>query len=223
MVERVVEFFRPYMVEYGYVIVGVATLLENSLGAGLVVPGETLVLIAAFYAAIGQLDPVVIAVVASAGAVIGDNVGYLIGRRLGRGFLERHGRLLRLTPERLAKADAYYAHHGGKTVFLGRFIPVLRSVVCVLAGVGHMRYLRFFAFDAAGAIGWAVGHTLLGYVAGRSYEELEKFLGPAGLLALVILISLLAVSVWFRRRRRAADVAGEGGGVLEPRLPEDVS
>jgi membrane protein DedA with SNARE-associated domain len=201
MVERVIEFFRPYMAEYGYVIVGVATLLENSVGAGLIVPGEALLLIAAFYAAIGHLDPVWVAIVASVGAIVGDNLGYVIGRSLGRGFVERHGNKLLLTPERVAKADAYYAHHGGKTVFLGRFVPVLRSVVCVLAGVGHMRYPRFLVFDAAGAILWAVGHTALGYVAGRSYEELERFLGPAGLLAFVVLAILVGGSIWFRSRR----------------------
>lgn len=201
MVERVVEFFRPYMADYGYAIVGVATLLENSVGAGLVVPGESLVIVASFYAAIGQLDPVVVAAVATVGALVGDNIGYVIGRTAGRGFLERHGRLLLLTPERVARADAFYRRHGGKTVFLGRFVPVVRSMVCLLAGVGHMRYSRFFAFDAAGAVLWAVGHTLLGYVAGRSYEELERWLGPAGLLAFVVLAALIAASVWLGRRR----------------------
>ncbi|MCA1726363.1 MAG: DedA family protein [Actinobacteria bacterium] len=203
MVERVVEFFRPYMADYGYQILALATVLENSLGVGLVVPGEALVLVAGFYAAVGHLDPVAVAAIASAGAIVGDNLGYGLGRRLGRGFLERHGRALLLTPERVAKADAFYDHHGGKTVFLGRFVPLIRSVVCFLAGVGHMRYPRFLVFDSAGAILWAVGHTALGYVAGRSYEELERFLGPAGLLLFVVLVALIAASIWFRRRRNA--------------------
>ncbi len=212
MVERIVEFFEPYMAQYGYVIVGLATLLENSIAAGLIVPGETLLLAAAFYAARGELDPFAVALVASVGALVGDYLGYLIGRMAGRGFLERRGRWVLLSPERLAKADAFYRGHGGKTVFLGRFIPVLRSVVCLLAGVGRMRYMRFFAFDAAGAVLWAVGHTILGFVAGRSYEELDRRLGQAGLLVLVLLLALIALSVWRRRRRS-----------LEEPQPEELS
>jgi membrane protein DedA with SNARE-associated domain len=205
VIDRLVDFFRPYMADWGYLIVGTATLLENSVAAGLIVPGETIVLVGGFYSAIGRLDPVWVGAAASVDALLGDNLGYAIGRRFGRGFLERHGRLMRLTPERLARADSFYAEHGGKTVFLGRFVPIVRSVGCLLAGVGHMRYPRFALFDAAGALVWAVGHTILGYVAGASYERLDRYLGPTGLLVLVVLVLLIAASVWLRRRRRHRD------------------
>ncbi len=202
MLDRIVEFFRQYLsAPWGYVIIGLATFLENSVGAGVIVPGETLVILGGFYARIGNLSlPIVMAVVV-AGAVIGDNVGYFIGRRFGRGFLERHGRKLFITPERLDKADRYYAAHGGKTVFLGRFIPVVRSVGFILSGVAGMEWRRFFPYDLAGAVIWGVGHSVLGYAIGASYDRWKGYLTPIGLAILAILILLIGGSKLLAARR----------------------
>ena len=96
----------------------------------------------------------------------GDNLGYLIGRRYGRGWLERHGRKVFVTPERLELAERYYLEHGGKTVFLGRFIPVVRSVGFIVAGVSRRwTWKRFFVYDVLGALIWGVGHSAVGYAA----------------------------------------------------------
>jgi membrane protein DedA with SNARE-associated domain len=202
VLDRIVEFFRQYLsAPWGYVIIGLATFLENSVGAGVIVPGETLVILGGFYARIGNLSlPIVMAVVV-AGAVIGDNVGYFIGRRFGRGFLERHGRKLFITPERLDKADRYYAAHGGKTVFLGRFIPVVRSVGFILSGVAGMEWRRFFPYDLAGAVIWGVGHSVLGYAIGASYDRWKGYLTPIGLAILAILILLIGGSKLLAARR----------------------
>ncbi|MEW6059671.1 MAG: DedA family protein [Actinomycetota bacterium] len=202
MVDRIVDFLRPYLsVPWGYVIVGVATLLENSIGAGVIVPGETLVIIGGFYARIGDLTLPWVAFAACLGAVVGDNAGYLIGRRYGRGFLERHGRRLLITPERLRKADVYYEAHGGKTIFLGRFIPVVRSVGCILAGIAHMGWRRFFGYDLAGAVLWGVGHSILGYAIGASYERWQGYLTPIGLAVLGVLVLLIGISKLVATRR----------------------
>jgi undecaprenyl-diphosphatase len=139
VLDRIVDLLRPYLEPpWGYAIVFAATFLENSVGAGVIVPGETLVIIGGFYARIGDLWLPGVATVAIVGAVLGDNLGYWIGRRYGRGFLERHGRRLFVTPERLEAAEGYYRRYGGRTVFLGRFIPVVRSVGFIVAGVAHM-------------------------------------------------------------------------------------
>ncbi len=202
MLDRIVEFFRQYLsAPWGYVIIGMATFLENSVGAGVIVPGETLVILGGFYARIGNLSlPIVMAVVVT-GAVIGDNVGYFIGRRFGRGFLERHGRKLFITRERLEKADRYYAAHGGKTVFLGRFIPVVRSVGFILSGVAGMEWRRFFPYDVAGAVIWGVGHSVLGYAIGASYDRWKGYLTPIGLAILAVLILLIGGSKLLAARR----------------------
>ena len=201
MVERIVEFLRPYFGQWGYLIVGVAIFLENSVAAGVVFPGETLLLVGAFYAAQGELSIVWITVVASVAAILGDNVGYLIGRRFGRGFLERHGRWL-ASPERLERVEAFFRRHGGKTIFFARFIPVLRSVVCLAAGVSRMRYARFVRWDVPGAVLWCTANTMLGYLVGQSYPVLKRFLSGAGLAAAALLAVAVWLPWWVRRRRK---------------------
>jgi membrane protein DedA with SNARE-associated domain len=203
VLDRIVDLLRPYMEPpWGYLIVFVATFLENSVGAGVIVPGETLVIIGGFYARLGELWLPAVSFVAVVGAILGDNLGYWIGRRYGRGFLERHGRKLFVTPERLEAAEDYYRRHGGKTVFLGRFIPVLRSVGFIVAGVAHMEWKRFIVYDVAGAIIWGVGHSALGYALGASYERWQRYATPIGLAILAILLVLIGGSKLLAVRRR---------------------
>jgi membrane protein DedA with SNARE-associated domain len=222
VLERILEFLEPYLdVPWGYIVVGLATFLENSVGAGVIVPGETLVIVGGFYARIGELSLPLVATVAVVGAILGDNVGYWIGRRFGRGFLQRHGGRLFITPERLQAAEHYYSEHGGKTVFLGRFVPVVRSVGFILAGVAHMRWKRFLAYDVVGALIWGVGHSILGYALGASYERWQRYATPVGLGLLVILLFLVGASK-FRSARRKVGESTEGLETdLEPGHPLD--
>jgi undecaprenyl-diphosphatase len=206
VLDRIIEFLHPYLdVPWGYIIVGAATFLENSVGAGVVVPGETLVIVGGFYSRIGHLWLPIVSLVAVAGAVLGDNLGYWIGRRYGRGFLERHGRKLLVTPDRLVTTERYYAAHGGKTVFLGRFIPVVRSVGFIVAGVAHMDWRRFFVYDLAGALIWGVGHSVLGYALGASYERWERYATPVGLVLLAVLLFLIGGSKILAARRKVRE------------------
>jgi undecaprenyl-diphosphatase len=203
VLDRIIEFLRPYLEPpWGYAIVFAATFLENSVGAGVIVPGETLVIIGGFYARIGELWLPGVALVAIVGAVLGDNLGYWIGRRYGRGFLERHGRKLFVTPERLEAAEGYYRRHGGKTVFLGRFIPVVRSVGFIVAGVARMEWRRFIVYDVAGATLWGIGHSVLGYALGASYQRWERYLTPIGIVVLALLLLLIGGSKILAARRQ---------------------
>jgi membrane protein DedA with SNARE-associated domain len=200
VLDRIIEFLRPYLsVPWGYVIVGVATFLENSVGAGVIVPGETLVILGGFYARVGDLWLPLVALVAVVGAILGDNVGYWIGRRFGHGFVERHGRKLFITPERLERVEGYYGSHGGKTVFLGRFVPFVRSVGFIVAGVAEMPWRRFLLYDVAGAVIWGIANSALGYLAGASYEKWAPY---AGLGIGVVLLLLIGGSTLARRRRK---------------------
>lgn len=216
MVERIIDFLRPYLdPPWGYLIVFLATFLENSVGAGVVVPGETLVIIGGFYARVGHLWLPGVATVAVVGAVLGDNLGYWIGRRYGRGFVERHGRKLFITPERLESAESYYRRHGGKTVFLGRFIPVVRSVGFIVAGVAHMDWRRFIVYDVAGAVLWGVGHSVLGYALGASYQRWERYITPGGIVVLALLLLLIGGSKLLSARRRMKEELGQAEPELE--------
>jgi len=210
VLDRIIEFLRPYLeAPWGYVIVGLAVFLENSVGAGVVVPGETLVILGGFYARVGDLWLPLVTLVVVVCAIAGDNVGYLIGRNHGRRFLERHGRKLFVTPERLVASERYYDKHGGKTVFLGRFIPVVRSVGFIVAGASGMRWRRFILYDVAGATIWGVGHTLLGYFLGASYERWEKYLTPFGMALLVVLLLLIGGSKFLASRRKMKEELAE--------------
>lgn len=216
MLDRIIDFLRPYLeAPWGYVIVGIAVFLENSVGAGLVVPGETLVILGGFYARVGDLSLPLVTLIVVACAVAGDNIGYWIGRRFGRGFVERHGRKLLVTPARLETAERYYGEHGGKTVFLGRFIPVVRSVGFIAAGIAHMEWRRFIVYDVAGAAIWGVGHTLLGYFLGASYERWEKYLTPVGIGLLVVLLLVIGGSKLLAARRKVKEEIEEIEDELE--------
>jgi membrane protein DedA with SNARE-associated domain len=222
VLERIIDFLRPYLeAPWGYLVVGAATFLENSVGAGVVVPGETIVILGGVYAGLHELSLPLVATVAVVGAVLGDNVGYWIGRRFGRGFLLRHGGKLFITPERLGKAEGFYAEHGGKTVFLGRFVPVVRSLGFILAGVAHMQWKRFVAYDVAGALIWGVGHSFLGYVLGASYERWERYATPVGLGLLVILLFLVGASKFRSARRKEGEDTEGLEADLEPEAPRD--
>jgi membrane protein DedA with SNARE-associated domain len=222
VLDRFIEFLRPYLeAPWGYLVVGAATFLENSVGAGVVVPGETIVILGGVYAGLDELSLPLVATVAVVGAILGDNIGYWIGRRFGRGFLLRHGRKLFITRERLGKAERYYAEHGGKTVFLGRFVPVVRSVGFVLAGVAHMQWKRFLAYDVAGALIWGVAHSFLGYVLGASYERWQRYATPVGLGLLVILLFLVGASKFRSARRNKGENVEGLEAELEPGHPRD--
>ena len=207
MLERIIHFLEPYLsAPWGYLVVGLATFLENSIGAGLVVPGETLVILGGFYARIGDppLSLPLISFVAVTFAVLGDNVGYLLGRRYGRGLLERVGPRLGISHEKLAYADRYYADHGGKTVFLGRFIPVVRSVGFILAGAAKLEWRRFILYDIAGAAIWGIGHTVLGYFIGATIDTWEPYLTRFGLVLGALLVGWIVFTRWRRARKDAA-------------------
>jgi len=184
---------------YGYFVVFFGVLLEN---AGVPVPGETILLAGAALARFGHLSLFWVISIAIAGAVLGDNVGFLIGRRGGRRLLERHGRLLGLTKARLDQFDAFFARHGAKTVFVARFVTGLRVVGAVLAGASTLEWGRFIVFNATGALAWATTFGAVGYALGYSWETIERWIGHLGLVLLVVLgiVVVLAVS---RSRRRS--------------------
>ena len=206
MVDWVIDFLQPYLSPpWGYLIVALATFLENSIGAGVIVPGETIVILGGVYASeVGHpplwLPGVMIA--SAVGAVLGDNIGYWIGRRFGRGFLERHGERFFVSKERLDRADDFYRRHGGKTVFLARFVPVARSLGMILAGVSGMPWKRFAAYDVAGAVLWSIGNALLGYLAGASYDTWEAYANQIVIGIVVLALLVFGGSKFLSRRRR---------------------
>jgi membrane protein DedA with SNARE-associated domain len=193
---------------FGYAAVALFVMIESS---GIPFPGETMLLLASFYAAVShQLQIPLVIACAAFGAIVGDNIGYLIGRTGGRAFVMRFGKYVFIKPEHLARAEVYFAKHGDKTVFFGRFIAILRAWAAFLAGVNHMHWRTFLIYNAAGGIVWATIFGTLGYVAGRFFhdnfaqvERLATTLGWLGTALIVIAVLVVLIVFRIRRHKRA--------------------
>lgn len=189
---------QPLIVEYGLFAVFFIVMLES---AGLPLPGETVLVLAAVYAGMtGHFEiPVVIAVAASA-AIIGDNIGFVVGRRYGMPLVARYGKLVGLDEKRLRFGQHMFAKHGAKIVFFGRFIAVLRIFAALLAGVNRYSWRSFLLFNAAGGIIWATLFGIGGFVFG---DAMHRVAGPVGLIGLALALIGLIVGWRVMRRQEA--------------------
>jgi membrane protein DedA with SNARE-associated domain len=192
------QLIEHYMLVYGYWAVFFGVMLEN---AGVPVPGETILLIAGYFASQGHFNIVRVMLTAATGAVIGDNIGFAIGHHYGRGLLLRFGRFFFLTPKRLAHMENYFTRYGNKTILVARFITGLRVFAALLAGASKMPWRVFFVYNVAGAVLWSIVITTLGYLFGQSLPLLVKWVGRSGTVLLVVAV-IVGVIVWHLRRRR---------------------
>jgi membrane-associated protein len=182
-----------------YVLIGLLVFGEAAVFIGFVLPGETSVVLGGVLASRHQLSLVALMVLVVLSAIVGDSVGYEVGKRYGERvlalpFLRRHS-------ERLDGARTYLAHRGAYAVFLGRWTAFLRAVMPGLAGLSRMTYPRFLAFNAAGGLVWGMTFCLVGYLAGNSYSKVESTIGRWAAVATAGVV-VLALTVWHLRRRR---------------------
>src|SRR2546422_4130003 len=196
------QLIEQYMLAYGYWAVFFGVMLEN---AGLPVPGETILLIAGYFASTGHFHIALVMLIAATGAVIGDNIGFAIGHHFGRAFLLRVGRWFFLTPKRFEQIEKYFESHGNKTILVARFITGLRVFAALLAGASRkMPWRGFVVYNVTGAILWAVVITTLGYVFGQSLPLLVKWVGRTGTILLIALV-VTGLCIWRVRRHRKAE------------------
>jgi undecaprenyl-diphosphatase len=189
---------------WAYIVLGLLAAAESAAFVGLAIPGETAMLFGGFLAHQGRVSLGVMMAAGAIGAVVGDSVGYEIGRRFGEPL--KHSRLgRRVGQHRWAKAEAYLREKGGRAVFLGRFIGVLRALVPALAGMSRMPYRTFLPWNLAGGVIWAPGFVLLGYLAGSSYQRVEQIAGRASLLLLLVVVAVAAMVVAARWVARHPD------------------
>ena len=186
---------------WGYAVIFLGATLESAAFLGFLIPGETLVIVSGMLASLGILDPVDLIVVVSAGAVLGDNVSYQLGRHLGHPWLVRYGGRVGLDHARLERVDAFYDRHGGAAIVFGRFVGFLRALVPFVAGAAHMSYPRFVCYNAFAATLWATSVVLFGYFVGGSWQLVERWTGRAGVIT--ALGAAVVVLVWARRRHLA--------------------
>jgi membrane protein DedA with SNARE-associated domain len=193
---------------------------------GIPVPGETVIIAASIYAGSGRLNVVAVGVVAFVAAVLGDNIGYGIGRFGGRRLVDRWGKYVFLTPERVDKAEDFFDRQGAKIITIARFIEGLRQANGIIAGISKMHWLRFIAYNALGAGLWVGTWVSIGYFAGQHintiYGVITRYSLYVAIAAVVVIVALIARHV-IRKRRRAVRAAavGASGSASASAGPED--
>jgi membrane protein DedA with SNARE-associated domain len=190
---------------YGYGAIALAVGIES---VGIPFPGETVLLAAAIYAgSTHHLNILLVVVAATAGAVMGDNLGFWLGRMFGFQLLTRFGGYLRITPPRIKLGQYMFGRYGGPVVFFGRFVAVLRALAAFLAGANQMTWPRFLVFNGAGAIVWA---GLYGFGAFAIGKNIHRVAGPIGIaIGLVVLVLLSAGFAFLRRNERCLQEEAE--------------
>lgn len=200
MAESLFDVLRHFFDQYGYWTVGTALLLEN---AGVPVPGESVLLFASFLAYSEQtLRLPYIIVIGIAACTVGDNVGFVIGRRGGRPLLDRYQRFFRIRPATIAKGERLFAKYGAVTVLFARFIFGLRIVAGPLAGVLQMPWKQFAVFNFLGAIVWVTTISCIGYFVGTEWSSLLRIMKQIN-TGVLIVAAVLAAVVWWKRRAAA--------------------
>ncbi len=200
-VDEVLQDIGGALGPWTYLLVAVMAFLETGAFVGLLAPGETVILVGGVVAGQGEIDIVVLIAIIWSCAVAGDVTSFFIGRRLGREFLVRHGPKVSITEPRIEQTEAFFDRHGGKAIFLGRFVGLVRAVAPFLAGSSGMPLRRFLPYDILGAGLWGTTFALLGYVFWRSIDQVLE-LAKTGSLALGAVIVLGTLIVMAVRRLR---------------------
>jgi membrane protein DedA with SNARE-associated domain len=186
------------LTNFGYLAVFALVGVES---LGIPLPGETMLITAAIYAgATHNLSIAGVIGAAIAGAILGDNIGYTVGYKGGLPLLRRYGKYIRLDERRLKLGRYLFTKYGGKLVFFGRFVSVLRTYAAFLAGTSHMHWRRFFAFNASGGIIWSVSYALAAYYGQQAFKKLST---PLDIALVVVAAGLIAWVVFFVSRNAA--------------------
>lgn len=189
----------------GLIAIGATVFAESGLLIGFFLPGDTLLFGAGLLASQGTFNIWVLIAVVIAAAIVGDNVGYSIGRRAGPRMFKRKDGIL-FHQDQLQKAEAFYEKHGGKTIILARFVPIVRTFAPVVAGASKMPRERFMVFNVVGAILWGGGVTLAGYWLGQRMPWLENYIDPV--IIGIIVISIASALIHLLRDKNTRQALG---------------
>lgn len=182
------QFIQSFGPILGYFVVFGLVFLESGMLVGFFFPGDSLLFIAGFLASQGFFNIGILVAGCFIFAILGDSIGYLIGVKLGPKVFKKQKSIF-FNIKHLEAAQRYYDKHGGKTILLARFIPVIRAFAPVVAGAGKMDYKKFVFFNLFGAIIWAIGVTLAGYYLGSLIPDIDKFLLP--IIGIIVVVSIL--------------------------------
>ncbi|UGS34644.1 bifunctional DedA family/phosphatase PAP2 family protein [Capillimicrobium parvum] len=202
--EHLIEDLGQALGPWTYLLVGVMAFLETGAFVGLVAPGETTILVGGVVAGQGEINIFALIALVWFCAVAGDLTSYMLGRRLGREFLERHGSKVKITHERLEQVERFFDRHGGKAVLIGRFVGLIRAVAPFIAGSSRMPLRRFLPYDIIGAGLWGTTFCVLGYIFWQSFGTIADYAGR-GALALGTVIVVVVGGIWAYRWLRVAE------------------
>ena len=194
------DLASEYLVQYGYYFLFLTTALENIPFVGLFLPGEVIVVAAGFFAATGKLDITLVFLVAVFGGIVGNNIGYWLGRYGGRPLIERLADRFHIDRKHIKSAEDYFDSHGSKTVFIGRYIVGLKALVATLAGAAHMNYGVFLLYSTAGIISWTIIALILGFFFGEYFDVVLSTLKAIAWVIPFLLVIILS-ALWIIRRR----------------------
>ena len=193
-IEEIIKDLSEGLGSWTYLLVGMLAFLETGAFVGLVAPGEFTVILGGAVAGQGDISLPLILGITWAAAFAGDSVSFMLGARLGRGFIVRHGGRFGITEPRLRQVEDYFARHGGKTILVGRFIGLVRALAPFIAGSSKMRYGAFAPYSVLGTGIWATGLILAGYYASQSLDTITTIVGR-GLLAFGFAVGAIVVVV----------------------------
>jgi membrane protein DedA with SNARE-associated domain len=183
---------------------GLGYLLPAVIGLesmGVPSPGETALILASVLASEGKLNIVLVLVIGISSAIVGDNIGYWLGRKIGREVLEAPGPFRKRRVRLIATGDRFFAKHGGKAVFLARWVALVRVAAAWLAGINEMKFIHFFAWNALGGITWGITFGLVGYFGGRGAADAITRYGVVAAIVLGALIVLALIGSKVREKR----------------------
>jgi membrane protein DedA with SNARE-associated domain/membrane-associated phospholipid phosphatase len=201
--QQLLEDISNTLGAWTYLLVGVFAFAETGAFVGLVVPGETVMLLGGAVAGQGAIDIYLLIAIAWFSAWAGDTASFFLGRRLGRGFVIRHGPRFGIGHERFERVEDYFSRHGGKTIFIGRFVSLVRAFAPFIAGSSGMRYRAFVPYSILGTGLWASAHILIGYAFSRSIDTAAKYAGRGAFLLGTLIVVVVGSVVLYRHFRQA--------------------
>jgi membrane protein DedA with SNARE-associated domain len=216
VVDQLLDWFMPLFSNWGYLIVFVGVFLESIFLTGWIAPGTTVILIAGFFASQGDLNIWMIWVTSVVAALLGDNVGYFIGRFTGKRVMERYQERPKL-PGGLERSQRYFARYGGINVLFGRMISGVDAFIPLTAGTSGMPHWKYMAYDVPAAMLWSGVFCALGYFFGESWQTIDKVISWLGWGALCLIVLVVAAILVFRHRaKKRGQAAEERQGVEAP-------
>ena len=199
-VDEILNLPVPVLIYWSYWIILLAAMLDASPLFGLLVPGQIFVITGGFLAKTGVLKIDDVIFVSALGAIIGDFIGYLLGKEYGYSFVARFGKYFFFKKEHFEKVKRLMNHHTGKTLIVGRFNSLARSFAPFIAGSTNVSFLKFSIYNIIGGISWAISFVMIGYVSGKSYEIASQYVGKFIFIAIVLGILIIYLYGFIKKR-----------------------